>query len=182
MDNFVTWTIALDFSIHTLYKWLKLVIESCNKQIYLQVLFNHLIENPVKRAQYVFFLAFDWCLVYCRYQLASYDIKSNGFKEIYTHACKKHNLMRSKDIGYHIIQMYRSKKYARCTYNSTPNLTLDQWKIVTPKKNHHWKKSSLKNIQGLRGPRNLGWTFFWWGNIVFVLAFVFVCVIVITRW
>ena len=100
-----------------------------------------------------FFLSFDWCLVYCRYQLASYDIKSNGFKEIYTHACKKHNLMRSKDIGYHIIQMYRSKKWARCTYNSTPNLTLDQWKIAPkpPEKIHAWKiitrekKSSLKN-------------------------------------
>ena len=102
---------------------------------------------------------FYWCLVYCRYQFASYDIKSNGFKEIYTHACKKHNLMRSKDIGYHIIQMYRSKKWARCTYNSTPNLTLDQWEIVTLdkylllKNSHPWKIFRA-------WVRNHGWNFF----------------------
>ena len=31
------------------------------------------------------------------------------------------------------------KNGQECTYNSTPNLTLDQWKIVTPEKSHPWK-------------------------------------------
>ena len=62
------------------------------------------------------------------------------------------------------------KKWTRCIHNSTPNLSLDQWKYVPLEKYSSLnKKSSLTSNQGL-GPRNLGWTFygefFFKGNIV----------------
>ena len=52
------------------------------------------------------------------------------------------------------------KKWTRCIHNSTPNLSLDQWKYVPLEKYSSLnKKSSLTSNQGL-GPRNLGWTFY----------------------